>query len=280
MPFKPDFNPLQPMADDDMWFVINEGKLVLKRNGDMLQIPRYAHLKSHLNKITGAQYFGMQDGCPCRVAALSTDVTVIGDDFEVKGLFDLIGLFEEDLILTAACAAQLVRWNKSHAYCGQCGRPTADKADERAKECKDCNLIFYPRLSPAIIVAVMKDGKLLLARSGRFPAGFYSVLAGFVEPGETLEECVVREVFEEVGIWVKNVRYFGSQPWPFPDSLMLGFTAEYSHGEITLDPSEIVDAGWFAADDLPDIPPKISIARRLIDWYVEQYEQRTVDGEK
>jgi NAD+ diphosphatase len=275
MPFKPDFDPSHPMNDDDMWFVINDGKLVLKQDGEGLQIPLSRHLKSRLDQLSRVQYFGTQDGHPCHIAELKTDITDIGDDFEVRGLFELIGLFKEDLILTGACAAQLVRWNTSHAFCGQCGKPMSDKTDERARECKDCNLIFYPRLSPAVIVAVVKDGQLLLARSGRFPSGFYSVLAGFVEPGETLEECVVREVFEEVGIGVKNVRYFGSQPWPFPDSLMLGFTAEYSHGDFVLDESEIADAGWYTAENLPNIPPKISIARQLIDWYVEK--RRTED---
>jgi NAD+ diphosphatase len=146
-----------------------------------------------------------------------------------------------------------------------------DKTDERAKTCPACGLNSYPRLSPAVIVAVVKDDKLLLATSPRFRSSFWSVLAGFVEPGETLEDCVVREVEEEVGITVRNVRYFGSQPWPFPDSLMLGFTAEYAKGEIKTDGMEIVEADWFGADNLPNVPPSVSIARRLIDWFVENY---------
>ncbi|MFH1481427.1 MAG: NAD(+) diphosphatase, partial [Pseudomonadota bacterium] len=128
----------------------------------------------------------------------------------------------------------------------------------------------YPRLSPAIIVAVLKNDQILLAHSQRFPGQFYSVLAGFVEPGETLEECVQREVHEEVGITVKNIRYFGSQPWPFPDSLMIAFTAEYAGGEIRIDKSELTDAGWFSADHLPAVPSRISIARQLIDWFSEK----------
>jgi NAD+ diphosphatase len=128
-------------------------------------------------------------------------------------------------------------------------------------------LINYPRLSPAIIVAVCRDDRLLLAQNKRFRSGYYSVLAGFVEPGETLEECVKREVFEEVNIRVKNIRYFGSQPWPFPNSLMVGFTAEYAGGEIDENKSEIVEADWFTADNLPRIPPQITIARWLIDWF-------------
>jgi NAD+ diphosphatase len=130
-------------------------------------------------------------------------------------------------------------------------------------------LVNYPRLSPAIIVAVLKNKQVLLARNKRFKLPFYSVLAGFVEPGETIEECVQREIREEVGITVKNIRYFGSQPWPFPNSLMIAFVADYADGEITIDGSEIIDAAWFSKDDLPQIPPTISIARQLIDWFVD-----------
>jgi NAD+ diphosphatase len=125
-------------------------------------------------------------------------------------------------------------------------------------------------MSPAIIVAVVKDKKILLARASRFPYEMYSVLAGFVEPGESLEACVKREVREEVGIEVKNIRYFGNQPWPFPNSLMVAFTADYAAGEIRIDETEIVDAGWFSANNFPLIPSKISIARHLIDWFAEK----------
>jgi NAD+ diphosphatase len=126
-------------------------------------------------------------------------------------------------------------------------------------------------MSPAIIVAVVRGRTILLGHAARFPGAMYSVLAGFVEPGESLEDCVRREVKEETGVKVKDIRYFGSQPWPFPNSLMVGFTAEYAGGEITMDEKEIVDARWFTADSLPTIPDKISIARKLIDWFVETY---------
>ncbi len=166
----------------------------------------------------------------------------------------------------------MVAWDRTHRFCGQCGAPTEDEPHERAKRCPACGLIGYPRLSPAIIIAVVRKtdqgDRLLLARNHRFPTGRYSVIAGFVEPGETLEECAQREVCEEVGIRIRNVRYFGSQPWPFPNSLMIAFTAEYAGGEITLEESEIAEAGWFAAGALPDIPPRMSISRRLIDWFV------------
>jgi len=188
-----------------------------------------------------------------------------------KGLRQLFGRLEEDLIWIAGRANQLVDWNRSHRFCGNCGHPTENKQNERAKICPACDLINYPRLSPAIIVAVLKQNRLLLASNKRFKSEFYSVLAGFVEPGETLEECVVREVKEEVGIAVKNIRYFGSQPWPFPNSLMVGFIADYKGGEIDVDKSEIVDAAWFSSDNLPLVPPKISIARQLIDWFAKNY---------
>jgi NAD+ diphosphatase len=139
---------------------------------------------------------------------------------------------------------------------------------ERAKECPQCGLLAFPRLSPAIIVLVQRRHELLLARPYHFPPGLYSVIAGFVEPGETLEEAVVREVREEVNLAIKDIRYFGSQPWPFPHSLMIGFTATHAGGEISIDDAEIEDAGWFKADALPTLPGKISIARKLIDWFL------------
>jgi len=142
------------------------------------------------------------------------------------------------------------------------------KTTERAKECPQCGLLHFPRLAPAIIVLVERGNELLLARSRHFLPGMYSVLAGFVEPGESLEEAVLREVKEEVGVEVKDIKYFGSQPWPFPHSLMIGFTATYTGGEISLNDEEIEEAGWFTVDNLPSIPGKISIARKLIDGFL------------
>ena len=130
----------------------------------------------------------------------------------------------------------------------------------------------FPRLSPAIIVRIERDDQILLARNHRFPPGLYSVLAGFVEPGETLEECVVREVREEVSIEVEDIRYFASQPWPFPNSLMLGFTAQYKSGEIKVEESELAEANWYAPDQLPGLPLSLSIARRLIDDYLKKHD--------
>ncbi len=271
MAFEPAFNSSQSKADSDLWFIIHEEKLLVRRDGDACSVPCFSDVKPFQGALEGMQYFGHRDGIPCFLGELPDVEGAPAEGFTCKGLFELLGLVEDELLLIAGCAAQLIRWGNGHKFCGQCGGPTEDRTEERAKTCPACGLSSYPRLSPAVIVAVVKDDKLLLATSPRFRSSFWSVLAGFVEPGETLEECVVREVEEEVGITVKNVRYFGSQPWPFPDSLMLGFTAEYANGEIKTDGTEIVDAEWFAADNLPNVPPSVSIARKLIDWFVENY---------
>jgi NAD+ diphosphatase len=164
-------------------------------------------------------------------------------------------------------ATQIATWMRQHRFCGNCGTPMLTVSGERARECPACALRQYPRISPSMIVLVTRGHEVLLARSPRFLPGVYSTLAGFVEPGETVEECVHREVHEEVGLRVRNLRYLASQSWPFPHSLMLGFHAEYESGKIVLQPEEIEDAKWFKLTDLPDLPGRMSISRYLIDTY-------------
>ena len=176
------------------------------------------------------------------------------------------------LFKIAGRAVQILAWDRTHRFCGQCGAKTEERTNEFAKICPDCGFIAYPRISPSIIVAVIKNKELLMARSSHFQKyNFHTLISGFVEPGESLEECLQREVKEEAGITVKNIRYFGSQPWPFPNSLMLAFTAEHDQGEIVLDNEELYEAGWFASDRLPPLPNSDSIARELIDWFIENY---------
>jgi len=170
--------------------------------------------------------------------------------------------------LVAGRAVQVVEWARTHRFCGRCGSPTEAQDGERAMRCPACGLLAFPRLAPAMITLVTRGDEALLARGVQFRNPVYSCLAGFVEPGESLEGAVAREVREEVGAEVRNVRYWGSQPWPFPHSLMVGFTAEWGGGEIDIDPTEIVDAQWFRRDELPPVPPPISIARKLIDAWV------------
>jgi NAD+ diphosphatase len=266
MPFKPDFILPTTESARSLWFVFNEGKLLIKTGDEDRLIPRTRDLaKFHISPIH-KQYLGTLDCLPCYAAELAHN-RIASNGFAFEDLRRLFGRLEEELIWVAGRANQLVDWSQSHQFCGRCGHATEDKHNERARICPACSLINYPRVSPAIIVAVIKNNQILLGSNRRFKSGFYSVLAGFAEPGESLEECVAREVNEEVGIAVKNIRYFGSQPWPFPNSLMVGFIADYAGGRINVDKSEIIEAAWYSARDLPHIPPKISIARQLIDWF-------------
>lgn len=270
MPFKPDFNPSAVEQESALWFIFDKGRLLVKIKDDTCSIPGSFGLGKHKSAVIRKQYLGTLDERPCFAGELSGK-PLEDAQLAFKDLRGLFGSMAEDLIWVAGHANQLVNWSRTHQYCGRCGKLTEDKIDERAKICPECGLVNYPRLSPAVIVAVLKNDRILLGRNKRFKLPFYSVLAGFVEPGESLEECVNREIREEVGITVKNIRYFGSQPWPFPDSLMLAFVADYAAGEICLDGSEILDADWFAKDRLPQIPPKISIARQLIDWFIHNH---------
>jgi NAD+ diphosphatase len=253
-----------------MCFGFQSGRFLVKLQGQQPLIPRIEDLAQLSTGPGWRHYFGEWNNSACWAECLPPDLTIPGG-FAWTGLRELFGQMDEELVWVAGRAGQIVNWHRNHRFCGRCGGPTEDHRTERAKICPACGLLNHPRVSPAIIVAVVKDRQLLLAHADRFPAKFYSVLAGFVEPGETLEECVRREVFEETGVRVRNIRYFGSQPWPFPDSLMVAFTAEHAAGEIRPNPGEITDAGWFRADRLPDVPPAISIARKLIDWFSAEF---------
>ena len=187
-----------------------------------------------------------------------------------QGLRALYGRLDDDLFALAGRALQYIDWDRTHQFCGRCGTPTRHRGHERARECPACALVAYPRIAPAVMCLIRRGREILLARSPHFLPGMYSALAGFVEPGESLEQCLAREVLEETGIRIGNARYFASQPWPFPHSLMIAFVADYSGGEIIPAPDEIEDAQWFDIDALPKLPNRISIARRLIDGVVEQ----------
>ena len=270
MPFTPKFiSPLNE-SDDDLWFVYHQNQLLVKETATGFLVPRIIDLAAFKPVLIRKQFIGLLDDTPCYAAEISTDSHVSGN-FALKGLRELFfGQLEEELVWIAGQANQLVDWSRNHQFCGKCGRQTEDGQDERAKVCPRCRLINYPRVSPAVIVAVIKNNQILLASNMRFKSKYYSVLAGFVEPGENLEECVAREIKEEVGISIKNIRYFASQPWPFPNSLMIAFLADYAGGKIKADNTEIRDAGWFSADNLPSIPPRITIARQLIDWFLQK----------
>lgn len=182
----------------------------------------------------------------------------------------------QDWFTIVAKATSIIHWDKNHRFCGRCSNPTIHKANTFERHCATCGLLFYPRISPSIIVLIHHDDKILMARSPHFPEGAYGLIAGFVEAGESIEDAVHREVKEEVNVTIKNLRYYGSQAWPFPDSLMIGFEAEYASGELIIDPIEIEAAGWYRYDNLPGRPStRLSIASRLLDDYIAKKTGKT-----
>ncbi|MCX8128775.1 MAG: NAD(+) diphosphatase [Clostridia bacterium] len=266
----PAFMPPVETKGEAFWFLFDSGKMLVKPEDNGYTLPIYRNLEGIGLKTLRILFLGEFDGLPCYSAEVDSQLKA-PEGMEYRDLRSLFGMIEDDTFLLAGRASQLLHWDSTHSYCGRCGNVTETKSDERAKICKGCGLVSYPRISPAIIVAVVKEKKLLLAHSAHFPGGLYSVIAGFVEPGETFEECVKREVMEEVGIRIANPKYFGSQPWPFPDSLMVAFTAEYESGDIKVDGKEISDAGWYGKDELPHVPSRMSIGGRLINWFKENY---------
>jgi NAD+ diphosphatase len=253
------------------WFVYRENNLLISRDASPLMIPFANEIPSLGLRPEKAHFLGTANGHPCLAAEVSSDASS-PEGWRFVPLRPLFSGLTDSFFVVAARAFEIVEWDRTHRFCGRCGTPTRTKEEERARECPSCGLSSYPRISPAAIVAVTRGDTILLARAPRFPPGMYSVLAGFVEPGETLEDCVRREVLEETGIEVKSIRYFASQPWPFPNSLMVAFTAEHAGGEIVIDKAELVDAGWFTAGTLPTIPDKITVARKFIDWFLDGRE--------
>ena len=192
--------------------------------------------------------------------------------YEFDTLWSFLTTVDQPVFYLIGRAKQLVEWHQHHQYCGACGSPTATIPTDRSRKCNACNISFYPRLSPSIIVLVYRGQEILLAKNATTGVNFYSTLAGFVEPGESIEETVHREVYEEVGIKVQNLRYFNSQSWPFPNSLMLGFHAEYKSGDISIQEEEIADAQWFHYSELPNKPAMMSISGWLIAEHIKRME--------
>jgi NAD+ diphosphatase len=220
------------------WFAFQGSKLLVAAESSSVIIPCLTDFSGLGLTALSQHYLGLLDDRPCYAVEVSEEGSPpAGMAFE--GLRQVYGRLDEDLFWVAARAIQIVDWDRTHQFCGRCGVPMELQKAERAKKCPKCGLLHFPRLAPAIIVLVERGDRLLMARSRHFASGMYSVLAGFVEPGESLEEAVEREVKEEVGITVKDIRYFGSQSWPFPHSFMIGFTAIYAGGEILIDDTEI-----------------------------------------
>jgi NAD+ diphosphatase len=257
------------MESDAWWFAFRGSELLVRDEGSAAALPGGGEWEV-LGLATGRVHsVGRLGGSVCWAVELTEDAEPPAG-FSFQGLRRLWGLLEEEAWRIAGRAVQILDWDRNHRFCGRCGSETVPQETELARKCSRCGLQHFPRLSPAVIVRVERGKEILLARSPHFAPGVYSTLAGFVEPGESLEGTVHREILEEVGITVTNLRYFGSQPWPFPNSLMIGFVADYGFGDLTPQPGEIEDAGWFTVDNLPGLPSRLSIARALIDEFIDQ----------
>jgi NAD+ diphosphatase len=269
--FVPALAPIPSPHEKSIWFIFNNRKLLVEEcSNDSVRVPVIKDPSDIGLYTLRKHYLGTYDSYNCYCAEVD-NTTSPPDNMTFDDIRSWYGKLDEDVFWLSTRAVQIIDWDRSFQFCGCCGVKTVEKTNEMAKVCPKCGSLNFPRLSPAIIVAVIRDNKILLAHNSNFPAKRYSVIAGFVEPGETLEECVQREIMEETGIHVKNIKYFGSQPWPFPNSLMLGFTAEYAGGEIRVDNEEITKADWFDSSHLPEIPGRLSISRKLIDWFVENF---------
>ena len=260
----PDYNP----GSGNPCVIVQENSVLLLDGAAsktvMISNPPFSH-----DVILRTQFLGYLEGKPCHALEVPADIPEsAGDHF--SGVRDLYGIIPDDELAIAAYAVRIIDFDRSTGFCSKCGAETRQHQSRLVKHCTACNYRTRPRYSPAIIVLVKKWDEVLLATSPRYPADLYSVIAGFLEPYENFEECVHREVKEEVGIEVTNIRYFGSEHWPFPDSLMVGFIADFAGGEITIDTNEIASAGWFGRNNLPNLPSPMSISRALIDAWIRR----------
>jgi len=253
------------IAEDDYILHYNEKSLLLKINGDEFQLPTKKDV-SDIFDITERTFLFSLNGVRCFLVWNAT--RLIDDRFVYKEINSFRTLNPREIAWICIVGFQLNNWYLENKFCGKCGTKTAEKPDERAIICPNCNTVVFPKISPAIIVAILCKDKILLAHNSNFEQKRYSLVAGYVDVGETLEETVMREVKEEVGLDVKNIRYYKSQPWAFSGSMMIGFTAEADDTQpIRPDNVEITEADWFSRENLPNHPPKISIAGEMIDKF-------------
>lgn len=250
------------------YYIFQNGQIVLKNRGSALPETDADSGLTSLFTRSGLVSRGDNDGAVW--AELRPDA-VLPEGYSLHERRGLWQVFGETEFFRIGRAYHISEWQRTNRFCGACGAPAYLDEREWGMRCSACGEISFPVIAPAVIVAVEREGKLLMGHGANFPPGRFSVLAGFVEPGENLEEAVVREIYEESRVRVKNIRYFGSQPWPFPRSLMVGFTAEWESGEIEADNTEVLEADWFAPGDFPDIPVGVSISRRLIDDFVKRH---------
>ncbi len=255
-------------TDKGIWFLFKDNALLVSKNDTSIPVLNEGQIAD--SDLKFVNYLGTCDSVPCFTAFLNSNT--FASDFHPRDLLTLYrseDSLDADMFTIAFKAYEILNWDRTHQYCGQCGSVMKRSSIDFSKICPGCGLQNYPRISPAIITAVTKENKILLARHPR--SENFSVLAGYVEAGESLENTVRREVMEEVNIEVKNIRYFASEPWVFSHALMIAYTAEYQSGEIRPDGKEIEEAAWFSVEEIPQrIPRKVSISRKLIDWFINR----------
>jgi len=268
LPFQPHHVAPDSPGEQPLLFAFRRRELLVTIGHDL---PPVAAIDEHGLEATRTQYLGRLSDVHCFSAELP-DEAEAPEGMVFRDLRMLFGQFDGVLHTLAGRAVQIVEWDRTHQFCGACGERTELSEIDRSRMCPKCKIPLYPRLAPAMIVAVERDGEILMARGKNFPPGIYALIAGFVEPGESAEECVVREVYEETGIVVDDVRFFGSQPWPYPNSLMLGFNATYKSGEIRVDGEEIDEAGFYAPDAMPNtFPGNFSISQWLVHDFLRRH---------
>lgn len=272
MPFLHALKPASDASGASCAFVLAapDRQLARIQPDGAIALPVIEDIRIWLGARDQALYLGELDTASCWLAAVEGEPPAPPAGWEWHDTRMLLGGMTAAQAQAMACARQLHWWRTRHRFCGACGTAMVDAAEERVRRCPRCAATYFPSASPAVIVAVTRDDRLLLAHNRHFRAGMFSLLAGFVDPGETLERAVVREVREETAIEIRNLRYVRSQPWPFPNSLMAGFRAEHASGEIVEDGQEIEQAAWFTRDALPSIPRPGTVARELIDAWLRE----------
>lgn len=270
MPARNHFLTIEQLRESDRFIVFYHSDVLVR---DQQFLWEFSQLSPQL--IDGADLIVLEEGEESAIILVCSARDLSGDlKAEICSLRSLLFTEAGHRFSIVGKASQLVDWFISHRHCGCCGKATTPHPKDRAVVCEDCNKHYFPRINPCVIMLVVKGRQLLLARSARFKSGFFSCLAGFIEIGETPEQTVVREVKEEVGIDVVNIRYIKSQSWPFPSQLMLGFIADYKQGEIVPEVAEIAEAAWYDVDKLPNVPsPKISVAGELIQHFVKSCKE-------
>lgn len=271
MGFSTEFEPGVEIHSEH-WVVAVLGHRVLLRNDNGQLLHRFCELQERSIPIVNTVHLGVWQGESCFVVELEGDDSEVHCDYVVAGLRSQLHRLDCELFALAGRALQLLHWRSYHRFCGYCGVATKPLASERVLQCERCETLFYPKISPCVIGIIVRGDQCLLAHNAHFPDGMFSAIAGFIDPGETAEAALQREIYEEVGLVVDGLEYITSQSWPFPSQLMLGYLAEYRSGEIQVDGIEIVEADWFSADNLPQVPPPQTIAGLLIQTFVNRVQ--------